>query len=109
MYKNEKGFTLIEMMLVLLIIAVLILITVPNVFKYSKKVDEQGCNAYQKMVSGSIQAYKLEYLKFPESIDDLIEKEFLPKDSSTCPDGTKLEIVNGELVIADEKKGEDGN
>ena len=33
--KNEKGFTLIEMMIVLLIISVLILITIPNVTKHS--------------------------------------------------------------------------
>ena len=34
--KNDKGFTLIEMMIVLLIISILILIAIPNVTKHSK-------------------------------------------------------------------------
>ena len=44
--KNEKGFTLIEMMIVLLIISVLILIAIPNVTKHSKSIDAKGCAAY---------------------------------------------------------------
>ena len=40
---NEKAFTLIEMMIVLLIISVLILIAIPNVTKHSKSIDEKGC------------------------------------------------------------------
>lgn len=31
--KNEKGFTLIEMMIVMLIISVLLIITIPNVYE----------------------------------------------------------------------------
>ncbi|MBF4500214.1 prepilin-type N-terminal cleavage/methylation domain-containing protein [Savagea sp. SN6] len=48
--KNNKGFTLVEMMLVLVIIAVLVIITVPNVFKYSSTVDERGCEAYHNTI-----------------------------------------------------------
>lgn len=43
---GEQGFTLIEMMIVLLIISVLILIAIPNVTKHSKSIDEKGCAAY---------------------------------------------------------------
>ena len=40
---NERAFTLIEMMIVLLIISVLILVAIPNVTKHSKNIDEKGC------------------------------------------------------------------
>lgn len=42
----QKGFTLIEMMVVLLIISVLILIAIPNVTKHSATIDDKGCEAY---------------------------------------------------------------
>lgn len=45
-FQQEDGFTLIEMLIVLLIISVLILITVPNVGKHFKTIDEKGCDAY---------------------------------------------------------------
>lgn len=44
--RNEKAFTLIEMMIVLLIISVLILVAIPNVTKHSKSIDTKGCDAY---------------------------------------------------------------
>ncbi len=58
--KDEAGFTLIEMMIVLLIISVLILIAIPNVTKHSKSIDEKGCDAYVKMVQGQVEAYKMD-------------------------------------------------
>ena len=64
-FKNEKAFTLIEMMIVLLIISVLILIAIPNVTKHSKSIDEKGCNAYVAMVQGQVEAYKMDEKKIP--------------------------------------------
>ncbi len=39
--KNDRAFTLIEMMIVLLIISVLVLVAIPNVTKSSKSIDEK--------------------------------------------------------------------
>lgn len=44
--KKEDGFTLIEMMIVLLIISILVMIAIPNVTKHSKSIDVKGCDAY---------------------------------------------------------------
>lgn len=44
--KQQAGFTLIEMLIVLLIISILILITIPNVTKHFSTIDEKGCKAY---------------------------------------------------------------
>ncbi|WP_413057524.1 competence type IV pilus major pilin ComGC [Sporosarcina sp. 179-K 3D1 HS] len=49
--RNERAFTLIEMMIVLLIISVLILVAIPNVTKHSKSIDEKGCQAYVNMIA----------------------------------------------------------
>ncbi len=90
--KREEGFTLIEMMIVLLIISVLVLIAIPNVTKHSKSIDEKGCKAYVKMVEGQIAAYKMDHHKYP---DDLTEMDgYLPEDAS-CPDGRDIVIKDG--------------
>jgi len=94
--RNEKGFTLIEMMIVLLIISVLILIAIPNVTKHSKSIDEKGCAAYIQMVQGQVEAYKMDKKHMPNSMNELAEEEYLPENPQ-CPDGTLLVIVDGKV------------
>lgn len=94
--KRESGFTLIEMMIVLLIISVLILIAIPNVTKHSKSIDEKGCSAYMKMVQGQIEAYKMDLNKYPVSLQDLVAEDYLLEEPK-CPDGTELTITDGKV------------
>ncbi|MGG0642888.1 competence type IV pilus major pilin ComGC [Sporosarcina gallistercoris] len=96
--RNEKAFTLIEMMIVLLIISVLILVAIPNVTKHSKSIDVKGCDAYLKMVEGQVQAYKMDTKGIPTSLADLTAKGYLPAEPK-CPDGTELTInAEGKVI-----------
>ncbi len=95
--KEEHGFTLIEMMIVLLIISVLVLIALPNVTKHSKSIDEKGCQAFVKMAQGQVEAYKMEHHTIP-TIEELTADNYLPEDAK-CPDGTEISIDDG-IVIA---------
>lgn len=52
---RQAGFTLIEMLIVLLIISILILITIPNVTKHFATIDKKGCAAYITMVQGQVE------------------------------------------------------
>ncbi|CAM3676784.1 hypothetical protein GCM10009865_47380 [Aeromicrobium ponti] len=54
--KNDKGFTLIEMMIVLLVISVLLIITIPNVTKHNSKINSKGCEAFIQLID-SINRY----------------------------------------------------
>ncbi|MCG7345143.1 prepilin-type N-terminal cleavage/methylation domain-containing protein [Sporosarcina sp. ACRSL] len=96
--KEESGFTLIEMMIVLLIISVLVLIAIPNVTKHSKSIDDKGCKAYVKMVEGQVTAYKMEKHEYP-SLQELIDHDYLP-DGAQCPDGTEILIAEDGKVTA---------
>ena len=88
---EEDGFTLIEMMIVLLIISVLIIITIPNVTKHSKSIDDEGCTAYVAIVQAEIESYKMEHLKYPTGLQDLVDEDYFP-DTPKCPDGRQLSI-----------------
>ena len=100
--KEEKGFTLIEMMIVLLIISVLILITIPNVTKHSKSIDDKGCAAYVAMVQAEIESYKMEHLKYPTGLEDLVDDDYFP-NTPKCPDGRQLSIDNDGKVSYPDK------
>lgn len=105
--KEEEGFTLIEMMIVLLIISVLVLIAIPNVTKHSKSIDEKGCEAYVKMVEGQVAAYKMEKHADP-SVEDLERDGYLP-NGAKCPDGSEVSIDGGIVTAPSLNPPKDSN
>lgn len=97
-WNDQRAFTLVEMMIVLLIISVLILISIPNVTKHSANIDKKGCEAFVKMVEGQVEAYKIEFKKIP-TISELSEANFL-KGADSCPNGDAIEIgADGSVEI----------
>lgn len=102
--KNERGFTLVEMLVVLLIISVLILVTIPNVAKHFSSIDKKGCDAYVIMVQGQVEAYKLEENKYPNDINDLVTGDYLQEGNTTCPNGESITITPEGKVIGPESK-----
>ena len=96
----QKGFTLIEMMVVLLIISVLILIAIPNVTKHSATIDEKGCEAYIKMVQGQVEAYRIDKKGIP-TLQDLVDNDYLNDEGTSCPNGDaiKIEAATGLVSI----------
>jgi len=45
--KNEKGFTLIEMLIVLVVISILVLLVIPNAMEILGTANDQGCDALE--------------------------------------------------------------
>lgn len=97
--KNNRGFTLVEMMIVLLIISVLILISIPNVTKHSANIDEKSCQAFVKMVEGQVAAYKIEHKKIPALVE-LETEGYLPGEDTTCPNGETVTVdpITGKVT-----------
>jgi len=101
MMKNEKGFTLIEMMVVMLIISVLLMITIPNVTKHNSNINNKGCEAYVKMVQAQVQAYQMEKNVIP-TLTELETAGYL-NDVKGCPNGQKVAIDAEGKVTAEPK------
>ena len=59
--KQVAGFTLVEMLIVLLIISVLILLFVPNLSKQKEAVKNTGNGAVVKVVNSQAELYKLDH------------------------------------------------
>lgn len=92
---NNKGFTLLEMLVVVMIISILFLLSVPNVSKVIDSVDGKACNAMTKVVDAAITQFKLDYNQMPGSISDLVSAGYLTDEQITCSNGSKLYISNG--------------
>ncbi len=85
---NEKGFTLIEMLIVLMIISILLLIAVPNMSNNNEVAASKGCEATVKMVQAQVYAYEIEKGELPNNLDDL-SPDYV--DKLKCPDDTELD------------------
>jgi competence protein ComGC len=94
--KNEKGFTLIEMLIVLMIISVLLLIAVPNMMKNTDVAANKGCEATTKLLQSQVYAYNLENEVELLDLETLEEAGFV--DNTSCPDGTTLKLIDGTVT-----------
>ncbi|GAF13635.1 late competence protein ComGC, access of DNA to ComEA [Bacillus sp. JCM 19046] len=92
---NEKGFTLIEMLVVLMIISVLLLIALPNMSKNTDMAGDKSCEATRKLVQTQVAAYEVEHGSIPQSIDVLIEEGYI--DQVSCASGKRI-VLNGKTV-----------
>ena len=96
--KNEKGFTLIEMLVVLMVISILLIITVPNITKNQSSIQEKGCEAFVKMVQSQVQAYQIDKNVLPTSISELASEGYIKQTS--CPNKSEVSInAKGEVSV----------
>lgn len=97
-FKNkEDGFTLIEMLLVLLVISVLIILIIPNIAAQSRNVQDTGCEAQVRMVQSQIEAYTLNEGATPATIQALVP-DYLTAEQVSCQNGDTITITNGEAT-----------
>ncbi|MFC7394266.1 competence type IV pilus major pilin ComGC [Scopulibacillus cellulosilyticus] len=100
--QSQDGFTLIEMMIVLMIISILLLIAVPSMLKSNKIVESKSCQATIKLVNGQVAAYNMDHNTNLTNLEDLKTEGYV--DSVTCPDGGKLVLnSDGKVTEADKK------
>lgn len=65
--KKERGFTLIEMMIVVAIIAILVAILVPNFIRARAQAQTAACEANIKEIATALELYQTDNDKYPAS------------------------------------------
>ena len=93
---NNKGFTILEMMIVLSIIALVFLLTLPNIQQKEKIIRTKGCEALIEVANAQILLYEIDNLVPPTSIQDLIQQGYLKETQKRCPNGDMIEISDGQ-------------
>src|SRR5690625_4937186 len=85
---NERAFTLIEMLIVLMIISVLLLIVIPNMTKNNEMAAKKGCEATISLLQTQVYAYEIETGEKPDDLNDLASSENEYVEAIECPDGS---------------------
>ncbi|MGL4818908.1 MAG: competence type IV pilus major pilin ComGC [Bacilli bacterium] len=98
---NEKGFTLIEMLVVIFIISLLLVLVIPGITKVREGASDTGCEAYAKVVQNKVETYLLnnpsDSADSLNSMDTLVDKNIIMKGEGVCKNGKSLTIVKGEV------------
>ncbi|GAK03368.1 late competence protein ComGC [Geomicrobium sp. JCM 19037] len=94
-WKKQGGFTLIEMMIVLLIISVLLLIAIPNMVKNSEVAQSKSCEATIDLLRAQAGSYEVQFGKPLTDLKDLQSEGLV--DRITCPNGDTISLKDLEI------------
>jgi len=98
--RNQKGFTLVELMVVVVIIGILSAIAVPVYNNVTDKAEKNACFANQRTIEGAIEAFRAGEEKGPTKITDLVPNYL--KEVPKCPEANGYyTIENGKVVVPD--------
>lgn len=79
--RRLKGFTLVEMLIVLLVVSVLLLLFVPNLSKQKENIEVSGGRALVKVVESQAELYELNH-DGSASLSALVAGEFISQDQA---------------------------
>ncbi len=105
--KNGRGFTLLELLVVMTIIGILAAIAIPNYYNSTRKAREAALREDLFQMRKLIQQFKLDKGRYPQSLQELVEEKYLraiPVDPITGSADT-WEVVQEELSLEELAEG----
>jgi general secretion pathway protein G len=105
--KRESGFTLIELIIVMAIIAILASIAVPSYLSSMKAAKEAVLNEDLHVMRSAIDSYTMDKQKAPQSLEDLVQAGYLksiPTDPITHSDQTWVTNTSDTYESVDESE-----
>jgi len=109
--RREAGFTLIEILVVVIIIGFIASMIAPNLMGRFERSKEEIAKAQIEMLSSSVMSFKLDMNRYPANLEELIQskepkwrgpylsKNTLPKDPWDRPYGYKAPGEHGAFDL----------
>ena len=98
--RNEQGFTLIELMVVVIIIGILVAIAVPLYGGVQARARENACAANVRTLNGAVAMHHAETGEFPADMDELVDSGVL-QDVPECPNDADADPDSGDVYQID--------
>ena len=109
--RRGGGFTLIELIVVMAIVALLVSIAVPRYFSHLDRSKETVLKSDLAVMRDALDKFHADTGRFPESLDELVKKRYiraLPVDPLTERADTWVTVADPKGGIADVKSGAQG-
>ncbi len=90
---------MLEMMLVIMVVALLFLLTIPNIHQVMTIVQKKGCEAQLSVIDAAILQYFMIHDQYPITIDQMIEQGLLTDAQRTCQNGKTIEIIENQAAL----------
>jgi len=112
--KKSRGFTLVELMVVLTIIALLLSIVVPDYIGRARRAEEAVLQENLAVMRDALDKHYADAGRYPTSLDELVSKRYLrsiPKDPFTHSASTWVPVAPGDVsrgAVFDVRSGAKG-
>jgi general secretion pathway protein G len=101
----EQGFTLLELMIVMVVIGILAAIAIPSYTSSVRNAKEAVLREDLHVMRAAIDSYTVDKAKAPQSLDDLVQSGYLkimPVDPFTLRSDTWVTVQEDSLMTIDQ-------
>lgn len=96
---GTKGFSLLEMLVVIFIISLLLLLVIPNVNKQRASAEKQANDALVNTIQTQVELYRMDGNGEPSTLSDLTPGGYLNKEQITRAEKAKITLEDGNVII----------
>lgn len=99
LHKNQKGFTLVELMVVVVIIGVLVAIAIPIYNLVTARAEEGACQANLRMIDGAIQQYYMNNSTAAANSVTMADLAGYFQEAPVCPSNNAAYTITNDRAV----------
>ena len=99
---STKGFTLVELMVVVLILGALAFVAIPRISESSTTAKINACKTNVDLINAQVELYYATEGSFPSALTDVTQStDYFPDGEPNCPFGTAYDYSTTTHRVAD--------